>query len=96
MLTDAGALALAVVAMRLARRPPRGGFTFGLRRAEILSAQANGITLLLLAAWLGYEAVARLIEPAEVDGGPVLITALAGIGVNLVVTWMVRRADRTA
>ena len=58
MLTDAAALALALVALRLARRPPRGGFTYGLKRAEILSAQANGITLLLLAA------VARL------RGGP--------------------------
>ena len=94
MLTDAGALALAVVALQLARRPPRGGFTFGLRRAEILSAQANGITLLLLAAWLGYHAVSRLIEPEAVDGGPVLVTALAGIVVNLAVAWMVRRADR--
>ena len=53
MLTDAGALALALVALQLARRPPRGGYTYGLHRAEILSAQANGITLLLLAAWLG-------------------------------------------
>ena len=41
-----------------------GGYTYGLKRAEILSAQANGITLLLLAAWLGYEAVRRLLRPA--------------------------------
>ncbi|HLT11931.1 MAG TPA: cation diffusion facilitator family transporter [Micromonosporaceae bacterium] len=94
MLSDAGALALALVAVHLARRPPSGGFTYGLRRAEILSAQANGLTLLLFAAWLGYHAVVRLIRPEPVSGMPVLITALAGIAVNLVVAWMVRKADR--
>src|SRR4051812_8094227 len=51
MLTDAGALALALISMRLAAKPARGDFTYGLKRVEILSAQANGITLLLLAAW---------------------------------------------
>jgi cation diffusion facilitator family transporter len=48
MLTDAGAIAFALVAMRLAARPAAGGFTFGLKRAEILSAQLNGATLLAL------------------------------------------------
>jgi len=94
MLTDAASIALALVAMRLAVRPPRGGFTYGLKRAEILSAQANGITLLLLAAWLAYEAVRRLMNPPAVDGLPVLLTALAGIGVNLAATALVGRANR--
>jgi cobalt-zinc-cadmium efflux system protein len=94
MLTDVVAIALALVAMHLAARPPRGGFTYGLRRAEILSAQANGITLLLLAAWLAYEAIRRLIEPAEVGGLAVLVTALAGIAVNLVATGLLGRANR--
>src|SRR5690348_13931527 len=57
MLTDAASIVLALIAMRLAARPARGGFTYGLKRAEILSAQANGLTLLLLGAWLAYEAV---------------------------------------
>jgi cobalt-zinc-cadmium efflux system protein len=94
LLTDVAALALALVALRLARRPPGGGFTYGLKRTEILSAQANGITLLLLAAWLGYEAVRRLLVPPPVQGWPVLLTALAGVVVNLGATWCVRRADR--
>ena len=51
MLTDAAAIALALIAIRLSARPPAGGFTYGLKRVEILSAQANGITLLLLAAF---------------------------------------------
>jgi cobalt-zinc-cadmium efflux system protein len=96
MLTDAASIALALVAMRLAARPPRGGYTYGLRRAEILSAQANGITLLMLSAWLGYEAVRRLINPPDVRGGLVLATALAGVLVNLLATWLLARANRTS
>lgn len=59
MLTDAASIVLSLIAMRLAARPARGGFTYGLKRAEILSAQANGLTLLLLGAWLAYESVRR-------------------------------------
>src|SRR4051794_32243321 len=54
MLTDAVALGLALVALRLAQRPPAGSFTYGLRRGEILSAQINGLTLLLLGIWIVY------------------------------------------
>ncbi|MFF7144098.1 cation diffusion facilitator family transporter [Streptomyces nodosus] len=96
MLTDAAAIVLALIAMRLAARPARGGFTYGLKRAEILSAQANGLTLLLLSAWLAYEAVRRLIAPPAVAGGAMLITALAGIAVNLLATWCISRANRTS
>ncbi len=94
MLTDAAAIALALFAARMADRPPSGGYTFGLKRAEILSAQANGLTLLLLAAWIVYEAFARLRSPSEVAGLPVLATALAGIAVNIAAAWAVGRADR--
>jgi cobalt-zinc-cadmium efflux system protein len=94
MLTDAVAIALALFAARMADRPPSGGYTFGLKRAEILSAQANGLTLLLLAAWIGYEAFERFRSPADVEGFPVLVTALAGIAVNVAAAWAVGRADR--
>ncbi|MFE0632515.1 cation diffusion facilitator family transporter [Streptomyces sp. NPDC058864] len=96
MLTDAASIVLALVAMRLAARPARGGFTYGLKRAEILSAQANGITLLLLAAALAHEAVRRLVSPPEVAGGPVLVTALAGVAVNIGAAWCLSRANRTS
>ncbi|WP_431684059.1 cation diffusion facilitator family transporter [Kitasatospora sp. KL5] len=96
MLTDAASIALALVAMRLAARPARGGYTYGLKRAEILSAQANGVTLLVLSAWLAYEAVTRLIDPPEVDGSLVLVTALVGIVVNLAATWCMSRANRSS
>ncbi|MFK0198280.1 cation diffusion facilitator family transporter [Streptomyces lavendulae] len=96
MLTDAVSIVLALIAMRLAARPARGGFTFGLKRAEILSAQANGLTLLLLALWLAYEAVRRLIDPPQVEGGLVLVTALAGIVVNVGAAWCISRANRSS
>ncbi|WP_225850497.1 cation diffusion facilitator family transporter [Streptomyces sp. HPF1205] len=96
MLTDAASIVLALVAMRLAARPPRGDYTYGLKRAEILSAQANGITLLVLSAWLVYEAVRRLVSPPEVAGGLVLATALVGVAVNLGATWALSKANRTS
>jgi cobalt-zinc-cadmium efflux system protein len=94
MLTDAGAIALALLALRLARRPAGGRFTFGFRRAEILSAQVNGATLAALGALIVYEGVRRLIEPPDVDGGAVLAVALAGVVVNLAATWVLSGADR--
>jgi cobalt-zinc-cadmium efflux system protein len=92
MLTDAASIGLVLVTARLAARPPAGGYTYGLKRAEILSAQANGITLVLLAAWLGYTAIRHLVTPPEVAGGTVLAVALAGVAVNLAATVMIARA----
>jgi cobalt-zinc-cadmium efflux system protein len=94
MLTDAGAIALALLAARLASRPATGGFTFGLRRAEILSAQVNGATLLALAAVILYEGIRRLIDPPDVEGTAVLVVALVGIAVNLAATFVLAGADR--
>ncbi|MEU8246458.1 cation diffusion facilitator family transporter [Nonomuraea sp. NPDC048916] len=96
MLTDAVAIILALVAMRIAARPPRGGFTYGLKRAEIISAQVNGITLLLLSAYFIYEGIRRVIEPPHVEGVYVVVTGLAGIAVNLVATWLLSRANRSS
>jgi cobalt-zinc-cadmium efflux system protein len=83
MLTDAAALALALVASRLASRPAAGAMTYGLGRAEILSAQANGVTLLVLALLIVYEGIRRLTSPPAVEGSVVLAVALVGIAVNL-------------
>lgn len=96
MLTDAAAVALALVAARLAARPAKGNLTYGLRRVEILSAQANGLTLWALTVWFAYQGISRLFNPPEVEGWPVLITALAGVGVNLAATWLISRANRTS
>jgi cobalt-zinc-cadmium efflux system protein len=94
MLTDAAALALSLAAAALATRPAGGSMTFGLGRAEILSAQANGITLLVLGLLIVYDAIRRLVSPGPVDGIAVVIVAVIGIGVNLVATRLLSpRAD---
>jgi cobalt-zinc-cadmium efflux system protein len=94
MLTDAGAIALALAAIGLAARPPTGRFTFGLGRAEILSAQANGATLLVLAGVIGVEAIQRLFHPPEVEGALVLAVGLLGAAVNVAAAWALARAQR--
>jgi cobalt-zinc-cadmium efflux system protein len=92
MLTDAASIALVLVTARLAARPPAGGYTYGLKRTEIMSAQANGITLVLLAVWLGYIAIRHLVNPPAVAGGVMLAVALAGVAVNLLATLLIARA----
>ncbi len=94
MLTDAGAIVFALVAARLAQRPERGSFTFGLKRAEILSAQLNGVTLLVLGLWIVFEGVRHLIDPPATEGLPVLIVAIIGVVVNLIATMTLSRANR--
>ena len=94
MLTDAGALALSLVVLRLAARPAGGNRTFGLRRSEILSAQANGAALLVLAGLIVYGAIRRLVSPPDAKGGAILVVALIGIGINLLATWLLSGANR--
>jgi len=93
MLADAGALGLALLAMRLAARPAGGGLTYGLRRAEILSGLVSGITLLVLAAVIAFEAALRLAAAPSVDARWMLGTAVAGAVVN---TLAVRQLGHTS
>lgn len=94
MLTDAAAIALALVAARLARRRANGAMTYGYKRAEILSAQVNGITLLILSAFIVYEGVRRLTAPPDVEASLVLWIGLAGIAVNGAAAVALARANR--
>jgi cobalt-zinc-cadmium efflux system protein len=94
MLTDAAAIGLSIIAIRLAARPAKGVMTYGLRRAEILSAQANGVSLLVLGLLILFEGVRRLIDPPQVGGGLVLIVALVGVVVNLIATYTLASANR--
>jgi cobalt-zinc-cadmium efflux system protein len=96
MLTDAAALGLAIFAASLALRPPRGRWTFGYRRVEVLAAQINGLTLLVIGVWIVYGAIRRLIDPPDVEGGIVLVVALVGILVNIAATLLLSRASRTS
>jgi cobalt-zinc-cadmium efflux system protein len=94
MLIDAAALGMSVWAARLALRPAAGRMTFGFRRAEILAAQANGVTLLLLGTLIVIEGLRRLGSPPEVDGPIVVGTALVGAAVNVLALRQVARANR--
>jgi cobalt-zinc-cadmium efflux system protein len=94
LLTDAAALGLAVVASWGAAQRPRGRWTFGFKRGEILAAQLNGLTLLLIAIVVSVEAVRRLVDPPDVNAGPVGVVAAAGIAVNLAVVLLLSRARR--
>jgi cobalt-zinc-cadmium efflux system protein len=94
MLTDAAAIGLSLAALALSSRPPRGALTFGLGRVEIVSALANGVTLLVLAVLIAYEAVRRLFSPPHVHGALVLVVALVGMLVNLLAVWTLSSANR--
>ena len=94
MLTDAAALALALTAARLAARPPRGPFTFGLGRAEILSAQINGAVLLVLAGVIAWEAGQRLVDPPDPEGSVMLVVGVVGGLANVGAAWALSRAER--
>ncbi|MGO9343261.1 MAG: cation diffusion facilitator family transporter [Acidimicrobiales bacterium] len=96
MLTDAGALIATLTAMRLARRPASGAWTFGLKRVEVLSAQANGVTLLVVSALVTFEAIHRLVHPAHVSGDIVIFIAAVGLLFNAAATWSLGRANRSS
>lgn len=96
MLSDVGAIAGSLWALALAARPAAGSWTFGWKRAEILSAAANGITLLVVAGIVAVEAIRRLVHPPAVSGLPVLVVALVGVAVNLAATAVLARADRSS
>ncbi len=96
MITDAAALLVAVLASRIAQRPAKGAYTYGLARVDALSGQANGITLLLLALWFTVEGIRRLVHPGAVQGGVVTAVALAGAVVNVLASWLASRADSSS
>lgn len=97
MLTDAGAIGVALWAMKLAARPPSQRWTYGLKRAEILSAAGNGITMLVVSGIVLVEAIRRLVATnPEVDGVPVIVVAAVGCVVNVLVAWLISKANRSS
>lgn len=94
MLADVAAIGLALFAARLTRRRPGGAMTYGFGRAEILSAQANGLTLAILSTLILYEAVQRLAAPVHVDATLTLAVALGGVLVNAAAAFALTRAQR--
>jgi cobalt-zinc-cadmium efflux system protein len=94
MLTDAGALLLSLIVIRLVQRPAGNNLTYGMRRAEVLSGQANGAVLLVLGVLVTYEGISRLVSPPDVSGGLVTAVAAAGVIVNLAAAWVLAKANR--
>ncbi|HVT65518.1 MAG TPA: cation diffusion facilitator family transporter [Mycobacteriales bacterium] len=94
MVTDVVALGAAVVAARLARRPAFGHWTFGLARAEVLSAAFNGVTLLVVAILVTVESVRRLVRPADPNGRAMIVVGAVGLAVNLVAAAVLSRTER--
>ena len=88
MLSDAGALAVALIAANLACRPPDSRQTMGYQRAEVLGAGLNGGALMVLSAWIAVEAFGRLGQSPEVLAGPMMAVAVVGLFVNLGIAWM--------
>jgi cobalt-zinc-cadmium efflux system protein len=96
MLTDAAALGLSLVVIRYVQRPGHEMLTYGRRRAEVLSGQANGAVLLVLGLLVIYEAITRLIHPPDVSGAAVTLVAAAGVVVNLAAAWVLAKANRSS
>lgn len=84
MLTDAGGLALALIAIRFSERPATPQKTYGYVRMEVLSALTNSVVLLLLTIYIFYEAYERFLNPPDILGGPMLVVAIVGLAVNLI------------
>ena len=93
MLTDAAALGLAWAGFYLGKRASSATKTFGYMRLEVLAGFVNAVTLFALVAWIAWEAVTRLLAPAPVLAGPMLIVAILGLAVNIAVFLILRRAD---
>lgn len=83
MLTDAASLALALLALRISRRPVDDQRSYGYGRMQVLAAFVNGLSLLAITAWIAVEAVIRLFEPVEVMAKPMLVIAALGLLVNI-------------
>jgi cobalt-zinc-cadmium efflux system protein len=96
MLTDAGAIGGSIWALHIARRPASNVWSYGLKRAEILAAAANGVTLLVIGVLIAVEAIGRLVHPPAVEGVPLVVVAVIGVAVNLVATWVLAGADRSS
>jgi cobalt-zinc-cadmium efflux system protein len=96
MATDAAALLLALFAMRIAERAPTLAKTYGYQRTEILAALANGVGLVLIALYVSYEAVLRIAEPRDVEGGLMLAVAVAGLAANLACAWVLHAGRKSS
>lgn len=96
LLVDLGALGVSLWALRLAARPATTDMTFGLKRAEILAAASNGVTLLVISFLVAYGAIVRLLHPHHVTGGLVIEIAVVGVGANLLAARVLASSSRSS
>jgi cobalt-zinc-cadmium efflux system protein len=94
MLTDAVALGLAWAGFVVGRKASDARRTYGYMRAEVLAGLFNAVSLFALVGWIAYEAIRRFMAPVDVLAGPMLAVAVIGLLVNILVFWILSRADR--
>ena len=96
MLTDSGAMALALLALWIASRPGSFERTFGYHRTEVLAAMFNALSLWAIAAWIIYEGIRRLANASEIEieGGLMAVVGLAGLGVNVTAAFLLRKGAK--
>jgi cobalt-zinc-cadmium efflux system protein len=94
LLSDVGAIAIGLVAARLAAMAPTAGRTYGLQRTEVLGALANGVLLVVVAVLIVVEAISRFGSPPDVAGAGMLAVGLAGLAGNVAATWVLASGDR--
>ena len=95
MFSDAAALGLSLLAFHFGERPGSRSNTFGYKRFEILAALLNGLTLMLFAVWIVYEAVGRFANPPEIATTGMLVVSVIGLLVNIFVAWYMHRGGDT-
>ncbi len=91
--SDVAALALAIVARALGRRPATRRFTYGLKRTEVLAAVLNAAVLGLITIFIAYEAIIRLMHPMSLSPGIMLPVALVALLANLGSVFLLRQHD---
>lgn len=94
--SDILALGLSLLALRYAMRPPNHEKSFGFHRTEILAALVNSVTLLLISAWIFYEAYQRILQPQEVKSLTMLLVAFVGFAVNMRVVWSLEKVEHNS
>ena len=96
MVSDAAALGMSWIALRVGKRPADTVRSYGYRRIEVLVAFVNGCTLLVIAGWIVFEAVRRIAAPAPVLGGTMLAVAIAGLLANIVAFRVLNGGNRNS
>jgi cobalt-zinc-cadmium efflux system protein len=94
MLSDAAALGLSFLALKIGERKSSHSKTFGYKRFEIIAAAINGLTLILISLYIFFEAFQRFANPPEVQSVGMLVISSIGLLVNIIAAWILMRGDK--